>query len=85
MKPNLVNCNKICKMQSKELSHKLWFSITYIFATQLRRLLILQTVNSIRSNSLSLKYQGFPVSGCQDIRIRKFEFVEKLNFFSKLQ
>ena len=27
-----------------------------------------------RSNNLSLKYQGFPPSDCQDIRIRNFVF-----------
>jgi len=37
-------------------------------------------MNSVRSNSLSLKYQGFPPLGCQDIRIRKFEFVAKTQF-----
>ena len=37
-------------------------------------------MNSVRSNSLSLKYQGFPPLGCQDIRIRKFEFVAKTRF-----
>ena len=37
-------------------------------------------MNFGRSNSLSLKYQGFPPLGCQDIRIRKFEFVAKTQF-----
>ena len=37
-------------------------------------------MNSVRSNSLSLKYQGFPPLGWQDIRIRKFEFVAKTQF-----
>jgi len=27
-----------------------------------------------------LKYQGFTPLGCQDIRIRKFEFVAKTQF-----
>ena len=34
-------------------------------------------MNSVRSNSLSLKYQGFPPLGCQDIRHGKFEFCGK--------
>ena len=40
----------------KELSlcHKLWFSNAYIFATQCRRPQIFQTMNSVRSNNLSL-------------------------------
>ena len=37
-------------------------------------------MNSVRSNSLSLKYQGFPPLGCQDKRIGKFEFVAKTQF-----
>ena len=41
-------------------------------------------MNSFRSNSLSLKYQGFPPSGCQDIRIRKLEFVAKNQFLFTL-
>ena len=37
---------------------------------------------SVRLNSPSLKYQRFPPLGCQDIRIRKFEFVAKTQFLS---
>ena len=37
-------------------------------------------MNHVRSNSLSLKYQGFPPSDCQDIGIIKFEFVAKTQF-----
>ena len=37
-------------------------------------------MNSVRSNCLSLKYQGFPTSGCQDIGSRQFEFVAKTQF-----
>ena len=37
-------------------------------------------MNYVRSNSLSLKYQGFPPSDSQDIGIRKFEFVAKSQF-----
>ena len=46
---------------AKELSfcHKLWFSNFNIVATQCRRLLIFQTMNAIRSNNVSLKYQRF--------------------------
>ena len=66
----------------KELSlwHKLRFSYTYIFATQSRRPQIIQTMNYVKSNSISLKYQGFPPSDSQDIGIRKFEFVVKTQF-----
>ena len=43
----------------KELSlcHKLWFYNPYIYGTQRFRPEIFQTVNSVRSNNLSLKYQ----------------------------
>ena len=36
------------------------------------------TINSVRSDSLSLKYQSFAPPGCIDIRFRKFEFVGKI-------
>ena len=39
-----------------------------------------QTVNSVRSNNLSLKYQRFKPSDCEDIEIKKFEFVAKTQF-----
>ena len=39
-------------------------------------------MNSVRSNSLSLKYQRFTSPGCKDIYIRKAEFVEKTQFLS---
>ena len=54
---------------------------TDIFATQCRRPKIFQTMIYIRSNNLSLKYKRFTLSGCEDIWIRKFEFVAKLNSF----
>ena len=31
-------------------------------------------MNYVGSNSISLKYQGFPPSDCHDIGIRKLEF-----------
>jgi len=36
--------------------------------------MILQTMNSVRSNYLSLKFQ---ISGCKDIVMEKYEFVAK--------
>ena len=47
----------------------------YIFATQCCITLIFQTMSSVRSNNLSLKYQRLTLSGCSDIRIRKFDIV----------
>ena len=37
-------------------------------------------MNSVRSNSLSLKYPLFAPSGCKDIGVRKGEFVAKTQF-----
>ena len=67
---------------AKELSlcHKLKFSNPNIFATQCRRPYIFQTMNSVRLNNVSLKYQRPSPSGCKDIGIRKFEFAEKTQF-----
>ena len=48
-----------------------------IFRFQCRRSLIFQTMSSVRSNNISLKYQRFTTLGFQDIGIRKSEFVSK--------
>ena len=45
------------------LSQILFYS-TYIFATQYHRPLIFHGIISVRSNSISLKYQRFLPSGC---------------------
>ena len=52
-----------------------------ILATQCRKPLIFQTINSVRSNSLSLKYQRFAPSGRQDIEIIQVDFLAKTLFF----
>ena len=72
--------------QTKELSFclKLKYYYLYILATQCRRLQIFQTIISVRSNNLSLKYQRVKPTGCRDIEIRKFEVVAKPNSFSNL-
>ena len=41
-----------------------------IFSTQCRRPWIFQTLNSVRSNKLGLKYQIFTPFGCRDIGIK---------------
>ena len=79
--PNLTNkypniSNKypnISNKYPKELSfcHKLWFSNSYNFATRFPRPLIFQTINSVRSNSLSLKNERLTSSDCKDIEVRK--------------
>ena len=65
---------------TKELSfcRKLWFSNPYIFETECFRFLKFQTMNSVRSNNLSLNYQRFTrTPSCKDMEISKFEFVAK--------
>ena len=42
-------------------------------------------MNSVRSNSLRLKYQRFIPSGCKDIVIRKVEFVAKTKFLCDIE
>ena len=66
----------------KELSrcHKLGFSNHYIFGTKYCRPWIFQTMNSVKSNNLSLKYQRFTTSGSKDIGVSTFEFVAKTQF-----
>ena len=61
--------------------HKIQFSKPYISATQCRRPLKFQTMNSVRSNCISMKYQRFTLSGCEDIDIGKFDFVAKSQCF----
>jgi len=39
-------------------------------------------MNLILSNNLSLKHQRFTLSGCKDIKIRKFDFVAKTQFLN---
>jgi len=71
----------------KEISicNKLWLSNSYNLATHSPRPFIFQTINSFRSNSLSLKYQRFTPSGCEAIGVRKFQFVAKTEFNPQTQ
>ena len=55
--------------------HKLLFS--NIFTTLFSRPFKFQSINAGRSGSASLK------SDCRDLRIRKFMFAQKLNFFQR--
>ena len=55
----------------------------YIFATQCRRPLIFQIMNSVRPNNLSLKYQRFTSYDWKDIGIRQFVFLRKTQFLYK--
>ena len=41
-------------------------------------------MNSVRSNSFSLKYQRFTLSDCKDIWIRTFNFVTRTQFLYKI-
>ena len=64
----------------ESLPQQLWFANPYIFATQGRISKIFQTLNYVKINKLSLKYQRFTPSGCKDIKIKKFEFDAKNQF-----
>ena len=48
-----------------------------------RRSNTFQTMNSIRSNNIALKYKRFTPSGCEDVGIRKFEFVARVGKIKK--
>ena len=74
--------NQNCNIVAKELSHcqKLKFSNHYIFETQCRRPSTFQTLISVTIISLSLKFQKFKPTGCEDKGIKKFEFVAKSRF-----
>ena len=81
-----LNVINVYKVKSKELSlcHKFSFCKTYIFATLWYEPLIFQTY-IIWSNSIhSLKYLRYTTLGCKcnDIKIRKSEFVAKTQFLS---
>ena len=67
-------------VQELSLCHKLCFSKPYTFGFQSRRPQIFQTMNSVRSNNISLKYQRFATLGYKDIGIIKSEFVAKTQF-----
>ena len=76
----ISSCLNSDESAAKELSlcHKLLFSNHYIFGTKCRRPYIFQTMNSVKSNNLSLKYQMFTTSGSKDIGVYIFEFVPKV-------
>ena len=59
---------------------KLKFCYPCILATRDCRPLIFQTLNFVRTKSLSLKYQRFMPLGCKDLWIRKLKFVRKTLF-----
>ena len=70
------------EISHKELSlcHKLCFSNPYIFATHCRKPLTFQTMNSIKSNNLSLKFQRVTPS---EAEFKEFE--QRLKFETELK
>ena len=42
--------------------------------------MIFQTINSVTSNNLSLKYQRFTLAGCKDMGTIPFELLAKTQF-----
>ena len=71
---------RVLSLKELSLCHKLWIFNPCIFATQCRRPWIFQTMNSIRSNNLSLKYHRFTTSTSKDIEVYIFDFVPKTQF-----
>ena len=61
------------------------FDLNKRFRTKWRRPYIFQTINNVRSNNISLKYQRLTPPGCIDIGFGKFDFVAKANFFRNVQ
>jgi len=77
---DVISVYLYCIVKELSLCHKLCFSKSYIFGFQCRRPLIFQTMNSVRSNNISLKYQRFTTLDLKDIVIIKSEFVAKSQF-----
>ena len=61
-----------------------YFLISILFQPNVVDNYIFQTINSVRSDILNLKYQRFTPSGCTDRGLSKFEFVAKTQFLSDL-
>ena len=80
-------CQNICftiikrKWKKWSICHKPKFSNLYILATGLCKPLIFQTVIILFHKINSLKYFRSKTSDCKDMRVRKFEFVGKTQFF----
>ena len=62
--------------KKKNMPKTLMFQSLYLCNPMLQTFDI-STINYIRSNSVSLKYQSFTPSGCHDIGIRIIEFITK--------
>ena len=77
---NIKKCFKRRRRKDLSFCHQFKFLNPHIFATQCRSYLKFLTINSVRPNSLSLKYQRFAPSYCKDIDIKKFEFAAKTQF-----
>ncbi len=63
------------------LSHKLWLLNPYTLTTQCRRPQKFQTLYSVRSNNISLKYQRFTHQAAKYIGSRKFEKIFSIFHF----
>ena len=56
----------------------------YIFGFQRRKPLKFQTMTSVRSNNMSLKYQRFTTLGFKDNVIRNQSLLQRLNSFARV-
>ena len=59
-------------------------SNSYIFAARCQRRLIFQTMISIRSNNLSLKYQRFKETPSKKKELAILSLWQKLSYFAKI-
>ena len=64
----------------ESLPQILVFLFSFFCETQCHRPKIFQTMNSMRSNNISLKYQRFTTSGCKDLGIRKISDKDSIPF-----
>ena len=76
----------IRKILTKELSLRTNSDFLIPKSLQPNVVKLFKTMNSVRSNNQSLKFQRFTPSGCKDIEleIRKFESTEKTQFLCKV-
>ena len=66
------------------LCHKLWFSNPYIFGFQHRKALTFQTMTFVRSNNISLKYQGLRHWVPKILRLENQSLWQTLNAYDAL-
>ena len=85
-KPVVHAIDSLCINVSTKILQGNWVFVTYtyflipIFLEPMVRPKIFQTMNSVGSTDLILKYNRFTPSCCKDLSIRKFKFLTKNQF-----